>query len=386
MNRNSLLSSAALILLVLPVSSVLGDGYRTTIGQGEDKIPVVVVRGTPFEMGRVQGVLLKQSINALLPKLLATCQQAEPKRCSNENLDEAWNTVSPYTDVRFKEELRGLSEGSGIPLQLLSRVHAVPIVGDYAFSSVAAWGKATANGHLYQTRNLDWEMALEVQDHPCIVVYLPKSGIAHANITFAGFIGCNTGINAQGITLAEMGDSPGRDYPFKLDGVHFTTMFRSLLYDADSLEQAIDLMKRARRIKKYHFVVGDGQSKQGVKILAHAPDLVVWKDNDPQDELAPRVLKKIVYQDEGRGAYEPLQKSYGKIDHKSMIEMCRLLPIKGGNLLDVVYDATSLDVWVAYAEKLDEAYKRPFVHFPLKDYLDYEAGVGRAEARCAVGQ
>ena len=59
---------------------------------------------------------------------------------------------------------------------------------------------------------------------------------------------------------------------------------------------------RRDRIKKYHFVVGDGAHKKAVKMLAHAPDLVIWTDNDPTDELAPNVLKDVVYQDEGRGA------------------------------------------------------------------------------------
>jgi hypothetical protein len=38
-------------------------------------------------------------------------------------------------------------------------------------------------------------------------------------------------------------------------------------------------------------------------------------------------------------------------------------------VLDVVYDATALEFWVAYAKKDVEAYKRPFAHVRLKDYL-----------------
>ena len=181
------------------------------------------------------------------------------------------------------------------------------MIGDYSCSSIAAWGAATKDGHLYQTRNLDWDMHLTAQDHPCIVIYIPDQGIPHANITFAGCIGSNTGINAQGIVLSEMGDSPGREYPYDINGVHFTTLFRTVLYDADSLDKAIDLFKSAERIKKYHFVVGDGQHRKAVKMLAHAPRLVIWNDNDPTDELAPHVLKNVVYQDEGRGAFRPLQ-------------------------------------------------------------------------------
>ena len=346
------------------------DGYITSVGRGEDEIPVVVVRGTPYEMGQKQGELIKQNAKELCGNFLGILQSRDPKRFSNKALDAAWKAVAPHTDPRFKKELHGFAKGSGIPLRTLKRVHVLPVIADYSCSSIAAWGEATIDGHLYQTRNLDWEMGVKAQDHPLIVIYIPKVGIPHANITFAGYIGSNTGMNAAGIALSEMGDSPGSDFPFDMNGVHFTTLFRRVMYDAHNLDEAIDLFKTAKRIKKYHYVVGDGKNQQAVKMLAHAPNLVIWKDNDPSDELAPNILKNVVYQDEGRGAFKPIKKVYGKIGPQDMIDIACKIPIKGGNILDVVYDATALEFWVAYAEKQEEAYKRPFVHVKLKDYLD----------------
>jgi len=358
-----------MIALLMPRLGA-AEGYLRSVGEGPDKIPVVVVRGTPYEMGRSQGELIKDQATVLVQTFLDLVQSHGEDRYSDAALDAAWQAVSPHTDPRFKEELRGMADGTGIPLGALQRAHMLPVVSDYSCSGIAAWGEATKDGHLYQTRNLDWEMHVKVQDHPCIVVYIPDEGIPHVNITFAGCIGANTGMNAAGIALSEMGDSPGRDYPYDINGVHFTTLFRSILYDARDLDQAIAMFQSAKRIKKYHYVVGDGKKRSAVKILAHAPDLVIWRDNDPSDELAPNVLPNIVYQDEGRGAFRPLQKVYGKIGAKEMIDIACKIPIKGGNVLDVVYDATALEFWVAYAEKDVEAYKRPFVHVKLKDYLE----------------
>jgi isopenicillin-N N-acyltransferase like protein len=355
--------------LFAAVAVARGDGFLTSVGSDDNKIPVVVVRGTPYEMGKQLGQLTKRDAVEFVQTALQLSQTADPKRYSNEALDAAWKVIAPHTDPRFQEELRGLADGTGLPLDTLRRGHALPVVGDYSCSSIAAWGAATKDGHLYQTRNLDWDMHLTAQDHPCIVIYIPDRGIPHANITFAGCIGANTGINARGIVLSEMGDSPGREYPYDMNGVHFTTLFRTVLYDADSLDKAIDLFKSADRIKKYHFVVGDGQHRKAVKMLAHAPRLVIWNDNDPTDELAPRVFKNIVYQDEGRGAFQPLQQLYGKIGGPDLVGVACKIPIKGDNVLDVVYDATALEFWVAYAKKDIEAYKRPFVHVRLKDYL-----------------
>jgi isopenicillin-N N-acyltransferase-like protein len=347
-----------------------GDGYLTSVGSGDEKIPVVVVRGTPYEMGNKLGQLTKTDAVEFTHTAMERIQASDPKRFTNVALDAAWRAIEPHTDPRFKEELRGLAAGTGLSIEELHRSHALPVIADYACSSIAAWGKATKDGHLYQTRNLDWEMQLTAQDHPCIVVYVPSEGIPHASITFAGCIGANTGINAQGIVLSEMGDSPGREFPFDINGVHFTTLFRTVLYDADSLDKAVDIFRSAKRIKKYHFVVGDGKNGKAVKLLAHAPDLVIWRDNDSQDELAPHVLKDLVYQDEGRGAFAPLKQAYGKIGAPELIDVACKIPIKGGNVLDVVYDATALEFWVSYAKKDVEAYKRPFVHVKLKDYLN----------------
>ena len=198
--------------------------------------------------------------------------------------------------------MRGLAEGAGLPLEALIRAHMVPLVATYSCSSVALWGDATANGDLYMTRNLDWELELNAHQFACLVLYLPDDGVPHVNVTFAGYLGCNTGMNAAGIALAEMGDSPNRDKPYNLDGYHFTMFFRDMLYEGKGMDQVLDMLRETQRIKKYHYVFGSGKEKRAVKIVAHAPDLVIWEANDPKDEFAPNVVENCVYNDEGRGA------------------------------------------------------------------------------------
>ena len=161
-------------------------------------------------MGKKLGELTKKDAVEFVHTALELVQGSDPKRFSNEQLDAAWKAIAPHTDPRFKEELRGLAAGTGLTMDDLHRAQALPVLSDYACSSIAAWGKATKDGHLYQTRNLDWELHITAQDHPLIVVYIPNEGIPHANITFAGCIGANTGMNAKGIVLSEMGDSSGQ--------------------------------------------------------------------------------------------------------------------------------------------------------------------------------
>ncbi len=347
----------------------------STIGSGDDKITVVVVSGTPYEMGYQLGSALKEEVKAAMTNFLKFAKMGEPERYNNKNLDNAWKSVSPYIKDRFKEELKGLSEGSGVPLIELKRAHMVPVIGNYACSGVDVWGKATTNGHLYQIRNLDFTMRGELQNYPTIVIYKPDKGIAHASPAFAGYIAAHTGINAKGIVLSEKGASPGKEYPFNLDGTHFSTLFRDILYDANNLNEAVDMIKSTKLIKRYHLYVGDGKPETmgAVKILVSSPDsvkLTIWKDNDPTDEVAPKVKENVCYYTmKNEKAYNFLSENYGKFDHEKMIELSKLVADDDGNLEDVVYDATSLEMWIAYAKDLEIAGSRPYIHIDLKKYL-----------------
>jgi len=348
------------------------EGYLTTVGEGADTIAVVVVRGVPYEMGHAFGALMKDEVAGCMGGYLAYARASGSPLYSNESLDAAWASVAPHTDQRFKDELRGLADGSGVPMEELIRAHMIPVVSPYACSGVAVWNEATANGNLYQIRNLDFTMDAGLQNYPVVVVYLPRRGLPHANVTFAGCIGCNTGMNAAGIALSEKGASPDDDMPYDLNGEHFMTLFRDMLYDADSLETAVRLVQDSPRIKKYRFYIGDGQGKKAVKIKAYAPNLTIWADNDPTDEVAPNILKNAIYYTmNNQAAFAHLTQNYGKYDAETMVALSRLVADEDGNLLNVVYDATALEFRVAYAEGAATAATRPYVALRLGDFLDY---------------
>ncbi len=366
MNRRMM---PALLLLIPTIA--FAQGVRTTVGDGPDAIPLIVVSGTPFEMGQQMGELMGEEVRAVLNGFVQAAKAEDPNRCSDQNLDAVWEAVSPHTDPRFIEELRGIAAGAGLSFETVRRAHTIPIVGDYSCSALAVWGQATRNEHLYQIRNLDYTTDAGLQDFPLIVIYKPDVGIAHVNVTFAGAAGCNTGMNAEGIALSEVGDSPESDYPFHFDGQHFTSYFRTALYDARSLNDALGVIRNTRRIKKYFFVVGDGQEPQAAKLKAYAPDLTEWRDNDPSDTDTPKGFDDVVYHAEGRDpiAYAHLTKYYGDYDARRMIQLSKSVATPGGNLLNVVYDATALEMWVAYAEKEEDAFQRPYIHVDLTPYF-----------------
>ncbi|MCP4640589.1 MAG: hypothetical protein GY851_09160 [bacterium] len=353
-----------------------GDGYRTSVGTGVDEVPVVVTNGTAYEMGYRFGQLMQSEIQVWIPQFLAYIQ-SEPLM-TDAALDAAWQTTAPHTDARYMEEMLGIAAGAEVDFLDVRRVHTSMLLAPYSCSSVAAWDTATVDGHLYQTRDLDWSTDAGAQDYPAIVMYMPTEGNVHVNVAFAGTVACHTGMSYAGIALAEMGDSPSGEMPYDLDGTHFMPMFREILYDANSLTDAVDILTNAQRIKRYHYVFGDGRNElAAVKIKAHAPetppaDLIIWTDNDATDEFAPNVITDVVYNDEGRGAFPAIQSNHGSIDETVMMTIATDIATSGGNVVNVVYDATDFELWVAFANDMDLAYTQPFVHLDMNT-LDGDA-------------
>ena len=77
------------------------------------------------------------------------------------------------------------------------------------------------------------------------------------------------------------------------------------------------------------------------------------------------MLSCIVYNDEGRGAFPTLQRDSGKLNGEALIALANSIPIRGGNVENVVYDATGLRMWVSYAQGSKEAYERPYTFIDL---------------------
>jgi hypothetical protein len=348
---------------------ISGSGHRIRVGLGEAALPVAVVRGTPYEMGYHLGRSFIKEIQQFVPPAVSAI--AKQMELDTATLAEVWARTAAYSDDRLEQEMLGLADGSGVDITTLQAMHAIPLLMPYSCSSIAAWGKATVDGHLYQTRNLDWSMEVGAHEFPMVAVYIPNEGVPHVVPSFAGMVGAHTGMNLRGIALSEMGDASAKEAPYQVHAAHFTSFFRTMLYDSQSLSGALKIFNAQQHTKKYHFVFGDGMNeKRAVKIRAHmegssSEKFKVWNDNDPSDEFSPNVLSCIVYNDEGRGAFPTLQKSHGKITSASLIELAKQIPIKGGNVENVVYDATAMQLWVSYAKGKQEAYQRPYTHIDL---------------------
>ena len=63
-----------LAVALVAANTLRAEGYRTTLGTAPDNFPVIVVSGTPYEMGLALGTLAKAEIQVFAPLFLQGAQ------------------------------------------------------------------------------------------------------------------------------------------------------------------------------------------------------------------------------------------------------------------------------------------------------------------------
>jgi predicted choloylglycine hydrolase len=236
-------------------------------------------------MGRAHGALLKEAVAENTTAFLDHwCLEGGKEKL--EKLQEIYRTFAPFLPERYQQELKGLAEGSGVSLERLQLLHAIP--ERFHCTGVAAFGPMTKDGKLYHTRSLDY--AIDVgkhrrpQDNAVVIVYEPADGHAHAVIGWAGCIGCVSGMNSQGISIGEMG-SASRDESYA--GMPMLFLMREALRLGGSLDEAVAVFEQGPRTCGYNFLVADGKIPDARAIEVTRNHCLVFKPNDSQENAAP---------------------------------------------------------------------------------------------------
>jgi hypothetical protein len=369
------------VLLALAAASSAHAGSRTIARCGRGFLEevegskVLHVKGTPYEMGYQQGALLRDEIRELVRFLFevkakeATIKVGEiklldPKRA----IAGIAATQKKYVPGRFHDELRGVADGAGMPLEDVIAANFIPEM--FHCSGFAIGGSATRDGTLYHGRILDYGCDWRLQEHAVLTIAEPEGKIPFVNVTYAGFVGSVTGMNARQVSIGEMG---GRGLGH-WEGVPMAFLVRMALEDADDLEGAIGVFRDHPRTCEYFYVIADGKAGRAVGMeaswdtfgvvrmgeaharLPHAvDDAVLLSAGDRYEELVRRVKA-------GHGTFDP---------ESARALMDRPVAMKS-NLHSVLFETKSTRLWVAHASARGEpAVTQPFHAFQLTELLTH---------------
>lgn len=252
--------------------------------------PVLVMEGTPEEMGYQHGKLLAKQINHIIN------EGYMPKALWNRGYSREYVVAQSQRMERFfpeaaKEELRGLTRGvqaAGYEISYeeirlgitQAEILHFPPDGPPACSNFACWGKWTTDGRLLHGRNLDWNIKGDAQDSHVVLVWRPQGGFPFMMIGWAGGIGSVSGMNSKGITMGEM-TLPSPDATF--DGLPLFLQMRLTLEKSATLDEAVAFIETCDRTTGWNFILGDGKIPSGRALETDAKYCTVFEPMDAKE-------------------------------------------------------------------------------------------------------
>ncbi len=349
---------------------------------------VLHVKGSPYEMGYQQGALLKDEIHQLVRFLFDVKAQEFSKAFATsvgglQIKPDAKKIISAiaagqrqFVPERFFEEMRGVADGSGVDLEEIITANFIPEM--FHCSGFAISGSATKDGTLYHGRVLDYGCDWRLQESAVLTIAQPEGLIPFANVTYAGFVGSVTGMNAEQVSIGEMG---GRGLGHWA-GVPMSFLVRMALEEATTLDEAIAVFRDNPRTCEYYYVVADGKSGQAVGMEAswHAFGTVGMGETHP---LLPHAVPDAVLLSAG-DRYEELvrrvKEGHGTFDANSAVRLMDRPVAMASNLHNVLFEPAKLRLQVANASIDGQpAATQPYHSFDIAELLKRSADTAAPE-------
>ncbi len=347
-------------------------------GQGRledwDGTRVLWLKGTPEEMGRQHGELLRDEIHAVTDRILygiGVGSSISKGRWFFGEIEEAEARLHPFTDPRHIREMDALAMAAGLEIEESRLSNFFPEL--FHCSGFALQGSATRDGKLYHGRVLDYMRGVGLEQNAVVMVVQPDEGNAWVNVGYAGFIGTVTAMNEKRVAIGEMGGGGEGNW----DGKPMAQLMREVMEKADNLDEAIAIMERGPRTCEYYYVISDAKSGRSVGIAA-TPDKfeTIWPG-----EIHPQLhhpVEDAVLMSSG-DRYEELVKrvkaSHGEFTADSARELMTRPVCMKSNIQSVLFAPDSLDFWVANADSENVASHTRYTKYNLRELLKPETNL-----------
>ncbi|MGO8930042.1 MAG: C45 family autoproteolytic acyltransferase/hydolase [Limisphaerales bacterium] len=336
-----------------------------------DGTRVLVLKGTPEEMGRQHGVLMKKDIHQLVDHILfgvGVGSSFEKGEWVFGEIEAAQRRLNPFMDERYLREMDSLASAAGLPREEVRLANYFPEM--FHCSGFAVYGKATADGQLYHGRILDYMRGMGLEQSAVVMVFQPDRGNAWVNVGYAGFIGSVTAMNEKHVAIGEMGGKGQGHW----DGKPMAELVREVMENANTLDEAVEIMRKGPRTCEYYFVISDAKSNRAVGIAATS-DRFETIEAGQSHPLLPHAIPDAVLMSAG-DRYEELvrrvQADYGKLDAQGCRDLMKRPVCMTSNLHCALFEPGSLDFWVANADSQNAAAHTRFTHYNLAEILQPE--------------
>jgi hypothetical protein len=329
---------------------------------------VAVLWGTPEQIGMAHGELLPEESRRCIESVLysfGTANVVRTGRWFRHDLEDAYARLSPHIPERHKRETSALAASLGMEPEIVQVLNVFPEL--FHCSGFAVFGSATKDGKLYHGRVLDYMTTIGLQDASTTFIVKAQGQIPFANVGYAGFIGSVSGMNAEKISLGEMG---GRGEG-KWDGAPMATLMRRALEECDTLTEVQELWTNSPRTCEYYYVFADGEINDAVGVAATPESIEFIKAGEGHERLGEGIKDTVVLSAGGR--LEELRRRVNEKHGQFDVElgqwlMCRPVAMES-NLHNVLFVPADGVLYVANASHTKPGAEMPYVKVDLMQLL-----------------
>jgi isopenicillin-N N-acyltransferase-like protein len=227
-------------------------------------LPVLIVQGTPEEIGEQTATLTADSVRPLaeLPR----------KILRDHGIGVAWPLVAGIAEQMLKNVPADHREELEAGLRLSKVERDVLVVGNCLLELRRLGGCATlyVDAGKSQTkgpllgRNFDLPPMGVLDKYSLVAVVRPKGKRPFVSVGYPGMVGVVSGMNDAGLTIATLDVYSSKDGSAMFDprGTPLTFCYRRLLEECATVEEAAKLMRSMRRTTWMNLAVCD--RKEGV--------------------------------------------------------------------------------------------------------------------------
>ena len=359
---------------ILAPSKLLTDPVQEarTVSHGRliwrDGQRIALLKGTPQEIGTAHGQLLPEEAGRCIESVLytfGTVNVIRTGRWFRHDLQDAYARLSSHIPERHKQETRALAAALQLDPATVEALNVFPEL--FHCSGFAVFGSATKDGRLYHGRVLDYMTTIGLQDAATTFIVEAKGQLPFANVGYAGFVGSVSGMNAEGISLGEMGGRGEGQW----DGAPMATLMRRAMEECRTLDEVKSLWTNSPRTCEYYYVFADGKTNQAVGVAA-TPESIEFVDPGQSHELLGEGIADAVVLSAGSRLKElrrRVTEKHGQIDADlGMWLMSRPVAMES-NLHNVLFIPADGILYVANASHKKPAAEMAYVRINLKEML-----------------
>jgi hypothetical protein len=333
-----------------------------------DGTKVLFLKGTPEDMGRQHGVLMKKEVRDLVNRVLygvGVGSSFDKGRWFFGEIESCQARIGKFIDPRTLREMDALAAAAGVSREEARLANFFPEL--FHCSGFSLFGDATAGGRMFHGRILDYMKGVGLEQNAVAMVFQPDAGNAWVNVGYAGFVGSVTAMNAKHISIGEMGGRGEGNW----DGKPMAQLLREVMEKANTLDEAVEIMRRGPRTCEYYYVISDGRTKRAVGIAATPDKFDVVLPGAPHPQL-PHPVKDTVLMSAG-DRYEELARrvkaGFGRFDADRARDLMTRPVCMGSNIHSVLFAPDTLDFWVANADSQNPAAHCRYTKYNLAELL-----------------